>query len=287
MADRDARYAHLDFDPDVVPISPAATVMLVDDRPDLSVLMLKRTGKVVFAPDNWVFPGGRVDPADHVEDFDAVCAGLSDAAASKILDVEAGGLAWWIATARETLEEAGLLLVRDPSGVDVTELREAVLGDERIFLDLLRQNDLVIDTAAIQEVARFVTPHGSPRRFDARFFVARAPDDQEPQHDDGEIVDWEWVRPVDALARWRAGEFEMMSPTVRMLGCLSEHTSADSVLDMARRRLPAQQVRVGDPEGFYHVLLPGDEGYNDASDDVEFGMIRLWDPVESGSSPDQ
>ena len=39
------------------------------------------------------------------------------------------------------------------------------------------------------------------RRFDARFFVALLPDGQEPGHNDGEIVDWERIRPADAL--WR------------------------------------------------------------------------------------
>ncbi|MEZ5340122.1 MAG: hypothetical protein R2706_01355 [Acidimicrobiales bacterium] len=48
-----------DYDPSTVPISHAATVMLLDDRPDLHVLMLRRTAKVVFASAMWVFPGGR------------------------------------------------------------------------------------------------------------------------------------------------------------------------------------------------------------------------------------
>lgn len=275
---RDKRYAHLDFDPDAVPIAHAATVMLLDDQPDLHVLMVRRTNKVVFAPDNWVFPGGRVDPEDHLDDFDTVCQGLSDAAASRILGVPSGGLAWWIATCRETLEEAGLLMVSDSSRIDVAPLREAVLRDESTFVDLLVKHELTIDTTQVEEVARFITPLGSPRRFDARFFVARAPHGQEPVHDEGEIVAWEWVRPADALDRSRAGEFQMMSPTTRMLACLTPHESVDAVLTMAKRRLPQQQVRVGDPSGDYHVLLPGDAGYENALTNVEFGSTSLWDP---------
>ncbi len=274
----DRHYAHLDFDPDDVPISPAATVILLDDRPDLRVLMLRRTSKVVFAPDNWVFPGGRVDPEDHLEDFNTVCHGLGDEQASSILGVPKGGLAWWLASCRETLEEAGLLLVTDTKGVDIARLRDTVRHDEGVFIDQLLLHKLAIDAAAVEEVARFITPLGSPRRFDARFFVARAPDGQEPTHDDGEIVEWEWIRPDRALNRWRAGEFPMMSPTVRMLSCLLPHRSAHSVLEMARRRLPPQQVRVGDPAGEYRVLLPGEAGYEEASANVEFGWVRLWDP---------
>jgi len=89
-----------DFDPAAVPIRHAATVMILDDRgpdDDLHVLMVHRTAKVVFAPDMWVFPGGRVDPDDHLDDFDTICRGLSDEEASTVLEVDRGGLAWWVA----------------------------------------------------------------------------------------------------------------------------------------------------------------------------------------------
>ncbi len=267
-----------DYDPAAVPISHAATVMLLDDRPDLHVLMVHRTAKVVFAPDNWVFPGGRVDPDDHLEDFDRLCRGLSDEQASTILEVDHGGLAWWIAAARETLEEAGLLLAT--SGTDATtiaEVRHLVLQDENLFADVLLERNITLDVTPIEEVARFITPMGPPRRFDARFFVARAPNDQDPSHDEGEIVNWEWVRPQDALDQWAAGEMEMMSPTVRMVACLARYDSADDVLAVAKKRLPYKRVRVDDPDGDYRVILPGEPGYEHAELEIESGWVRLWE----------
>lgn len=270
-----------DFDPTKVPVSHAATVMLVDDRPDLHVLMLRRTKKVVFASGLWVFPGGRVDPEDHHDDFDRICDGLSDAAASEILDVETGGLAWWIAACRETLEEAGLLLAAgevDPQLA--TELTSAVRQDENRFVELLIENNLRLDTSLVEEVARFVTPVGSPRRFDARFFVAQAPEGQEPLQDNSEIVEWEWVRPADALERWSAGEFDMMSPTVRMVACLERYRSTADVMTAARKRLPYRRVRVNDPQGDYQVLLPGEPGYETAEIEIESGWVRLWEPPD-------
>ncbi len=276
-----------DFDPHAVPVRHAATVMLIDDRPtddgdELHVLMVQRTARLVFAPAAWVFPGGRVDPDDHRDDFDTLCDGLSDSEASSILDVPSGGLAWWLAACRETLEEAGMLLIGDgtpASAVDpglVRTMRDIVRADEGRFVDLLLQHRLTVDATAIEEVARFITPLGSPRRFDARFFVARAPHGQEPVHDDGEIVATEWVRPADALERWRAGEFEMISPTVRMVDCLRRFDTADDVLALARRRLPYQRVRVIDPDGEYRVVLPGEDGYEHADLEVESGWVRLW-----------
>lgn len=266
------------FDPETVPVRPASTVMLLDDRPDLHVLMLRRTTRVVFAPAMWVFPGGRVDAEDHAEDFDSMFSGLTDAEASRTLELEHGGLAWWLAACRETLEEAGLLLATAGTAPhDVVRLRELVRADESVFANLLLAERIVLDATAIEEVARFITPVGAPRRFDARFFVAEFPPDQEPHHDDSEIVDWDWVRPVDALSRWAQGSFEMMSPTVRMVACLARYTSAAAVMTAARRHLPYRRVRVVDPDGEYRVVLPGESGYETAELEVESGWVRLWE----------
>ena len=268
-----------EFDPAAVPIRPAATVMLLDDRPDLHVLMVHRTARMVFAPDTWVFPGGRVDPDDHLEDFDALCSGLTDAEASRILGVDRGGLAWWIAACRETLEEAGVLLAAG-EGVDpglVVQLRDRVRQDETVFTDLLLEHSISLDVTALEEVARFITPLGSPRRFDARFLVALAPSGQEPSHDAGEIVNWDWIRPQDALDRWAAGALEMMSPTVRLVACLARFLSAAQVMAVAKKRLDYKRVRVDDPEGEYRVVLPGEAGYETADLEVESGWVRLWE----------
>lgn len=263
--------------------------MLVDDRPDLHVLMVHRTARLAFAADSWVFPGGRVDPEDHLDDFDTLCRGLSDAQASRILEVERGGLAWWIAACRETLEEAGLLLAADATipPATVTAIRDRVQRDESLFADLLLEHGITLDVSAIEEVGRFITPFGPPRRFDARFLVARSPAGQQPRHTPGEIATWEWVRPGEALERWRAGDMKMMSPTVRMVACLSRYESADQVMAVARRRLAYQRVRVDDPHGAYRVLLPGEPGYETAELEVESGWVRLWEPPAEASDSER
>ena len=265
------------FDPLTVPIRPAATVMLVDDRPDLHVLMVKRTGRAVFAPDMWVFPGGRVDPEDHANDFNRMFAGLNDAQASRRLGVDKGGLAWWLAACRETLEEAGLILAAEHvEQQQLREWREQLSRDESLFAELVLNSNTVLDASALEEIARFITPVGAPRRFDARFFLARAPSNQEPQHDEHEIVDWAWVRPAEALSRWASGEFNMMTPTIRMVACLERFEHADAAMVAAARRLPYRRVRVVDPDGEYRVVLPGEPGYDDADLEVESGWVRLW-----------
>jgi 8-oxo-dGTP pyrophosphatase MutT (NUDIX family) len=45
---------------------PAATVVVMRDRPSgTEVLMVRRSSKLAFAGGMWVFPGGRIDDADH------------------------------------------------------------------------------------------------------------------------------------------------------------------------------------------------------------------------------
>jgi 8-oxo-dGTP pyrophosphatase MutT (NUDIX family) len=69
--------------------APAATAVLLRDSADgIEVLLLKRNSQLAFHGGAWVFPGGRIDPAD-------AGAGAEEGAARR-------------AAAREAREEAGL-----------------------------------------------------------------------------------------------------------------------------------------------------------------------------------
>lgn len=263
------------FSVHAVPISPASTVLLLDDRPDLEVLMVKRTQRLAFAPAAWVFPGGRVDETDRHPLLMEACCGLTDEAASQRLGVPDGGLAWWVAAVRETLEEAGVLL-GEWSGGNPHELAHRLRTRPDGFAQLVEDHRIRIHCQTVHEVARFVTPLGPPRRFDARFFVARMPEGQEETHDDGEVVDTRWVRPQVALDLHERGHFAMISPTVRMLTTLARFDAVEDVLTVAAQARPYRTVRVQDPRGAYRVLLPGDQGYDDADETVEKGHVRLY-----------
>lgn len=237
--------------------------------------MVKRTSRVAFAPDAWVFPGGRVDPGDHEKSLWSACDHLDDEAASERLGLPSGGLAWWVAVMRETLEEAGVLL-GSADDADIADLADRLRQDERCFADLVDQHNIRFDCSLIQEVAQFITPLGPPRRFDARFFVARMPEGQEAAHDDGEVVDTRWIRAADALERFERGEFRMISPTVRMLDSLKEFDSVEQVMGVAAQRREYLTIRIRDHETEYRAVVPGDVGYETARTDIEKGRIRLY-----------
>lgn len=270
------------FDPHSVPVSAAATVMLVRDTPahdGIEVFMLQRTMKAVFAGGMYVFPGGRLDDVDGGPAMEAICDGLTDARASELLQIDHGGLAYWVAAIRECFEEAGVLLARsERTGHEVrfdvpavearfSAARHLVHDGTLDLIELCRTEGLRLMTDCIGYTAHWITPVGEPRRFDTRFFLARAPHAQEPLHDDGETIASLWVRPAEALARERAGDLVMLPPTIACLRFLEPHATADAALAAAEtigvppRILP--KVKWGEPGTRLEVVLPGEPGYDD------------------------
>lgn len=226
-----------------VPVRPAATVMLVRDGTDgLEVFMLQRTLSAAFARGQYVFPGGKVDDADHGEAFEPICDGLDDDEASALMGMRSGGLAWLVAAIRECFEEAGVLLARrsddhevvrfsDPATIDrFNTARHAIHEGERSLADVCVEEELLLLTDRIHLVDHWVTPMGERRRFDTRFFLAAAPAEQEPLHDDKETIASLWVRPSDALGMWRAGELQMFPPTVAALEFLLPHADVAAAM---------------------------------------------------------
>jgi 8-oxo-dGTP pyrophosphatase MutT (NUDIX family) len=265
-----------------VPVRPAATVMLLrDGGAGIEVFMLQRTHSAAFARSQYVFPGGRVDDADHGDDFEPVCDGLDDAAASARLGVEQGGLAWYVAAIRECFEEAGVLLARPgdsdaPVGFDdpgvaarFNDARHRIHAGDGSLVELCVVEDLLLLPARLQFVAHWLTPVGEARRFDTRFFVAEAPQSQEPLHDDAETIASIWVRPADALARWQARELQMFPPTVASLRTLAQHsTVAEAMRSAAAVGVPPRlepRLIVTSEGRFAGIRLPGEEGFDEAA----------------------
>ncbi len=175
------------------PVRPrdAATLLIVRrDDGEPKVMMGRRHGGHSFMPDKWVFPGGRIDRADfhapHGTDLRPdVAARLAKTASL----ARARALA--MAAVRETFEEVGLLLAT-PAPPRVSA------GPWREFLGLGALPDL----AAMDFVARAVTPAASPKRFDARFFMADAARliSLERQPDCGELDEVAWFGLEAAMA---------------------------------------------------------------------------------------
>lgn len=237
-----------------VTVRPAATVLLVDDRPDLQVFMMQRNANVQFAGGMWVFPGGAVDHSDNASGFEQYCTHRSDAEASLELGVDRGGLSYYVAAIREAFEEAGILLALHRHTETAVELlleqdksrfqtyRNEVNDNRLDFLELIEQEDLILDAGQIHYVARWITPPGPPRRFDTRFFVSKMPTNQNPVHDDGELVHSFWISPAEVIERVGNREMGMLPPTLRMVECLAAFDSAGAVIEAAAAGLPDERI---------------------------------------------
>jgi 8-oxo-dGTP pyrophosphatase MutT (NUDIX family) len=265
--------------PEDVPVRDAATVMLVrDGDAGLEVFMVRRHVDLAFAGGAYVFPGGAVDPEDRHADLEPVCEGRTDAEASRLLGIDDGGLAFWVAAIRECFEEAVVLLAHRPDGsivrLDDPDVaarfaahRDAVNRGERRLVEMCAAEGLRLAVGEMQYFSHWITPVGMPRRFDTRFFVAAAPEGQEPLHDEGETVANCWVRPAEALAAGERGEFDLIFPTIRSLEAIARFQRAGDLLAAAAAvtDVPTLQPRIVEDEGGSRIALPGDPGYGEAA----------------------
>ena len=171
-------------------ICDAATVIVLRHRDTHPcVLMGQRGATAAFMPNKYVFPGGAVDRGD-----DAISLGraLSDLDAGRLAEHSTRAPATLAAAAiRELWEETGQILGTPSPWVDPPQgWRGFAHSGHRP------------DASALRFVFRAVTPRGSPRRFDARFFMVEAehlvtdPDDFKNAED--ELGHLHWVPLTDA-----------------------------------------------------------------------------------------
>lgn len=174
----------------------AATLVIVDrvaGRP--RILMGRRRPDLVFMPDKYVFPGGRVDRGDrHVESADE----LAPLETAKLLCEMKGrahahrarGLA--LAALREAYEEAGIL-IGAPAGERQNPPPRSPAWSA-FFACGLRPK-----LGGLRLVARAITPPGRVRRYDTRFFCIPAADiTHRTAPLDAELSTLDWVTIEEA-----------------------------------------------------------------------------------------
>jgi 8-oxo-dGTP pyrophosphatase MutT (NUDIX family) len=252
------------LDPPAVP-RPAATVLLLRDGPDgIEVFMATRHQGSSFMPGILVFPGGAVDPDDADPSLiDAASAGgtLPDDAISRIAGV------------REIFEEAAFLLAR-PSGQPdllvkdrferiLADHRGPLCGGERIFSAIMAEEGLCPAIDLMVPFARWITPVIRKKRFDARFYLARAPDGQIGAHDERELINSRWTTVADALAAHARHEIKIVFVTRSNLSLLAKSRTVEEALAAARSRkvVPVQPELFDHPDG-PALRIPAEAGYD-------------------------
>jgi 8-oxo-dGTP pyrophosphatase MutT (NUDIX family) len=158
----------------VRPRDAASLAILRGQGAATEVLLGRRAARHRFMPNVYVFPGGRLDRADlAATPSEPLRAEVEARLCARCRPEMARALA--VAAVRETFEETGL-----------------AFGE-------VRQGRLSPALAALDYVARAITPPDSPIRYHARFFAARAEDARGELRDSEELSDLRWVRLEEAL----------------------------------------------------------------------------------------
>lgn len=212
----------------------SATILLLRDEPNLQVLMVKRHYEIDFASGALVFPGGKAND----EDSDPAWADYTDG------EFEGSEQAARISAIREAYEEAGIILARPASargingtlvGQDVVTKLAPMRGpvDRRdvSFLELIKEQDLVLALDALVHFGHWITPTMMPKRFDTHFYLAATPPGQIAEQDGRETTEAVWLGPQEALDMEAAGTATIIFPTRMNLGKLAETETVSAALD--------------------------------------------------------
>ena len=245
----------------------AASVIVLRDVAGggFEVLMMRRPERDQdFRSGAAVFPGGALDAQDarahrHVLGWDA-------ARANARMRLDDGALDYLVAAVRECFEEVGLLFA-DP--LDDRRLQAAAQGwrehlheGRHALADLCEALDVRLDLSDWHYWSHWLTPPGHPKRFDTRFFVARAPEGQTAQADLGEAVELLWLTPAQALDR--ATGLKLLPVTRSTLQDLAAFADVRSVLDHAAGLgdIPMTMPRRAlDAAGQLRIVLPGEPSH--------------------------
>lgn len=241
---------------------PAATLVVFRDSPDGApdLLMVERAKAMVFAGGAMVFPGGRIDPGDHL--LAETLGGGAETAAK-------------IAAVRETIEEAGLPvgLAQMPS-IKTLEAMRAALHDGVAFGRVLADAGATLDLDQLVPFARWRPAHRHMRIFDTLFFLARLPADApRASVDETENVRLVWATAQHVLDDADAGRLAIIFPTRRNLERLAQFASYDAAVDHARQT-PQRIVTPWseDRDGVPHLCIPDDLGYPVTAERIDSAM---------------
>lgn len=244
---------------------PASTVVILRDGADgIEVFMVVRHHEIDFASGALVFPGGKVD----AQDSDPRWAKLAPLAAAVPEPT------YWVAAARETFEEAGLLLARNPEregrlvraerAHEIVERYQKPLNAGEIsFCDIIERERLVLATDLMVHFAHWITPPSSPKRFDTQFLLVAAPMEQVGAHDGTESVEGVWIRPQQALDDCDAGRRTLVNATRMNLQKLARsRTVAEAVCAARASPVVTVEPQVQNlPDGSRLIRIPEAAGY--------------------------
>jgi 8-oxo-dGTP pyrophosphatase MutT (NUDIX family) len=171
-----------------IPKDAASVVLLRDGSAGLEVFLLRRGQSTTVMNSAYVFPGGKVDPADGLDEQTGLLnlGGSANLLLGEPATDDRTAKALYVAACRETFEESGVRLYAP---------------------------DLI-------PFSRWITPKVPAmmrKRFDTRFFFAELPDGANAIHDGQEADASAWYGVRQALEHCRDRKINMAPPQIMTL----------------------------------------------------------------------
>ena len=234
----------------------------------IEVFMVRRVIQSDFMPDVYVFPGGSVSKDDlAAEREDGVCTPVAPAAADPE-ERTALGTGVRAAAIRELFEEAGVLLayqsgtmlaINEKNVSRFENYRQAFNRRKGSLVEMAHAENLRLATDHLGYFAHWITPEGMPKRFDTHFFITTAPAEQQAAYDRLETSEGIWIRPSEALERYKSGTFPLVFATIHQLRGLAEFNSVQDALQYTViQHVPVRMPVLVQDEGGARVYLPED-----------------------------
>lgn len=192
----------------------------------LEVLLLKRNTTLKVHAGQWVFPGGKVD----AEDYLAINHAPSDIDIRQPPQLNRSNYLKLVTQTalRETQEEAGITLTANQ----------------------------------LHFYARWLTPKAIKKRFNTCFFLAKC-FEHDVKVDGSEIVDYQWVSPIQALTLHKQSHIQVPPATYVSLRQLSQFEQAETAINTLCQKPIYYRPKLISMKGGVCSLYEDDAGYQD------------------------
>ena len=244
---------------------PASTVLIIRNcSSGIEVFMVVRHHQIDFASGALVFPGGKVDKDDYDENLVNYISKTDDN--KKILPFK-------IAAIRESFEEANVLFANEKDKkeninskrlLEFNNWREKFNNKSGSMYEFAKDKNIAFSTENLIPFAHWVTPEMMPKRFDTRFYIAKAPEGHEGAHDGTESVDSVWINPKDALDDCYERKRNIIFPTRLNLEKLCRSKTVDEAITNAKRdAIFTVTPVIKKDKNVTFLTIPKDAGYGD------------------------
>ena len=244
-------------DGELPPAIPAATLVIFRNAPDggpPQLLMVERAASMRFAGGAAVFPGGRVDAADHAL---AAALGATD-------DDSREEWAARIAAVRETLEETGLAVGIDrQASLEEARRARALLLEAGELAPVLAEFGWNLDLDALVPFSRWRPKHREVRVFDTRFYLTDLGTGAvDLVVDATENTHLFWASAAEALELAEREQIKVIFPTRRNLERLAQFGDFAAALTHVEQ-FPSMMITpfMEEREGERWLAIPEGVGY--------------------------